>query len=69
TIFRNTKIGPNSGFVAEIREGEVVVIETFDDGFGNVIKEPKILTMKKNFPANQQDKLGNLKDSGGQNEN
>jgi type IV pilus assembly protein PilP len=68
TIFRNTKIGTNSGFVAEIREGEVVVIETFDDGFGNVIKEPKILTMKKNFPLGQQDSVGNLKDTGSQND-
>jgi type IV pilus assembly protein PilP len=68
TIFRNTKIGTNSGFVADIREGEIVVIETFDDGFGNVVKEPKVISMKKNFPLSNQDKLGNLKETGGQND-
>lgn len=69
TVFRNTKIGTNSGVVAEIREGEVVVVETFDDGFGNVVKEPKVITMKKNFPKNDKDQMGNLKDTGGQNAN
>ena len=47
TIFKRTNIGPNNGIVAEIREGEVIVIETFDDGFGNVVKEVKPLRLNK----------------------
>jgi type IV pilus assembly protein PilP len=33
TIFKRTNVGVNNGIVAEIREGEVIVVETFDDGF------------------------------------
>jgi type IV pilus assembly protein PilP len=47
TIFKRTNIGPNNGIVAEIREGEVIVIETFDDGFGNIVKEVKPLRLNK----------------------
>lgn len=46
TVVKNTKIGRNEGFVAAIREGEVVVIETkYEDG--NAIKEPRVLELKK----------------------
>lgn len=65
TVFKKTKIGINRGVVVEIREGEVVVIEVFDDGFGNVVKEPKVLTLNKVAPAPKVDANGNLKNSGG----
>lgn len=47
TIFKKTNIGSNNGVVAEIREGEVIVVETFDDGFGNIVKEIKPLRLSK----------------------
>ena len=47
TIFKRTNIGANNGIVAEIREGEVIVVETFDDGFGNIVKEIKPLRLNK----------------------
>jgi type IV pilus assembly protein PilP len=45
-IGKNTKIGRNAGYVAAIREGEVVVVETVDTE-GVVTKEVKILELKK----------------------
>jgi len=47
TIFRKTKLGGNSGVVVDIREGEVIVVESFDDGFGNIIKEVRPLRLSK----------------------
>lgn len=47
TIFKRTNLGVNNGIVAEIREGEVIVVETFDDGFGNIVKEIKPLRLNK----------------------
>lgn len=46
TIQRNTRIGRNEGVVVDIRESEVIVVEKFDDGFGNIVKEARTLTMK-----------------------
>lgn len=46
TVIKNTLIGRNEGYVATIREGEIVVIETrYDDG--KPIREPRILEFKK----------------------
>ena len=46
TVIRNTKIGRNEGFVAAIREGEIVVIETvYIDG--NPKKETKIMEFRR----------------------
>lgn len=45
-IVKNTRIGRNEGYVAAIREGEVVVIETFYDE-GNGTKQSAILSLKK----------------------
>ncbi|MNJ92474.1 Pilus assembly protein, PilP [compost metagenome] len=46
TIIKNSKIGRSEGFVAAIREGEVVVIETqYTDG--EPIKETRVLEFKK----------------------
>lgn len=47
TIVKNTKLGRNSGYVAAIREGEVVVIESIDDESGKVIKRTRVLEFKK----------------------
>lgn len=47
TIFRKTKLGGNSGVVVDIREGEVIVVESFDDGFGNIVKEVRALRLSK----------------------
>lgn len=46
TLVRNTKVGRYNGYVAAIREGEVVVIETIEDE-GRQIKRTKILEFKK----------------------
>lgn len=46
TVTKNSKIGRSEGFVAAIREGEVVVLETrYDDG--KSIKESRVLELKK----------------------
>lgn len=46
TVTKNSKMGRNEGFVAVIREGELVVIETrFEEG--NAVKEPRVLELKK----------------------
>ncbi len=45
-VTKNSKVGRNEGFVATIREGEVVVIETkYDEG--KAIKEPRVMEFKK----------------------
>lgn len=46
TLVKNTKLGRNNGYVAVIREGEVVVIETVDED-GKSFKRTKILEFKK----------------------
>jgi len=45
-IGKSTKIGRNAGFVATIREGEVVVVESIENE-GVLTKEVKILELKK----------------------
>lgn len=46
TVIKNSKIGRSEGFVAAIREGEVVVVETkYDDG--KSVKETRVLELKK----------------------
>ncbi|MFN8791036.1 MAG: pilus assembly protein PilP [Bdellovibrionales bacterium] len=46
TIFKNNRIGRNDGIVVDIREGEVVIVEKFDDGLGNIVREPKVMQMR-----------------------
>lgn len=46
TVVKNSKIGRSEGFVAAIREGEVVVVETkYDDG--KSLKETRVMELKK----------------------
>jgi type IV pilus assembly protein PilP len=46
TVVKNTRIGRNEGYVAAIREGEIVVIETrYDDG--KPVREPRVLEFRK----------------------
>lgn len=46
TVTKNSKIGRNEGFVAAIREGEVVVVETkYEDG--KSAKETRVMELKK----------------------
>lgn len=46
TVTKNSKIGRSEGFVAAIREGEVVVVETkYDDG--KSVKETRVLELRK----------------------
>lgn len=46
TIVKNSKIGRNEGYVAVIREGEIVVVETiYEDG--KPIKTPRLVEFKK----------------------
>lgn len=46
TIVKNTKLGRNNGFVAMIREGEIIVIETFEED-GKSFKRSKVLEFKR----------------------
>lgn len=46
SVFVGQRIGKNEGYIAEIREGEVVVFELFDLN-GKIIKEPFILCIDK----------------------
>lgn len=46
TLVRNTKVGRNNGYVAAIREGEIVVIETVEEE-GRAIKRTKVLELKR----------------------
>ena len=46
TVVKNTKIGRNNGYVAAIREGEVVVVETLEED-GKSYKRTKVLEFKK----------------------
>jgi type IV pilus assembly protein PilP len=46
TVIKNSKIGRNEGFVAVIREGEVVVVETlYEDG--KVLKDTRVMELTK----------------------
>nr|BFD65894.1 hypothetical protein HAGR004_09160 [Bdellovibrio sp. HAGR004] len=45
-VTKNSKVGRSEGFVATIREGEVVVMETkYEDG--KAFKEPRVMELKK----------------------
>ncbi|UXR64639.1 pilus assembly protein PilP [Bdellovibrio bacteriovorus] len=45
-VTKNSKVGRSEGFVATIREGEVVVVETkYEDG--KAFKEPRVMELKK----------------------
>lgn len=46
TLVKNTKVGRNNGYVAAIREGEVVVIEAFEDG-ERIVKRTRLLEFRK----------------------
>lgn len=46
TLVKNTKVGRNNGYVAAIREGEVVVIEAFEDG-ERIVKRTRLMEFKK----------------------
>lgn len=43
---KGQRIGKNEGFIAEIREGEIVVVELFDLN-GKTVKEPVVLPIRK----------------------
>ncbi|MEN0058245.1 MAG: pilus assembly protein PilP [Bdellovibrio sp.] len=46
TVLRNSKIGRNEGFVAAIREGEIVIVETrYDEG--KPLKETRVMEFRK----------------------
>lgn len=46
TVVKNSKIGRNEGFVAAIREGEIVIVETkYDDGKPS--RETRVMEFKK----------------------
>ncbi len=45
-MIKGQKIGKNEGFIAEIREGEIVVVELYDMN-GKVIKESVVVPIKK----------------------
>lgn len=47
TLVKNTKLGRNNGYVAAIREGEVVVVETVDEEGGNRSKRTRTLEFRK----------------------
>lgn len=44
-VNRRTKIGRNNGYVAAIREGEIVIIETFEEA-GIVNQQPKVIRLQ-----------------------
>lgn len=46
TLVKHTKIGRNNGYVAAIREGEVVVIEAFEDG-ERIVKKTRVMEFRK----------------------
>lgn len=50
-LFKNMRIGRNDGVVVDIREGEIVIVEKFDDGFGNIVREARILEMNSPEPS------------------
>ncbi len=50
-LFKNMRIGRNDGVVVDIREGEIVIVEKFDDGFGNTVREARVLEIKPVDPS------------------
>jgi type IV pilus assembly protein PilP len=54
-LFKNMRVGRNDGVVVDIREGELVIVEKFDDGFGNTVREARVLEMNQ---SDQQSAAG-----------
>lgn len=46
SVVKGQRIGKNEGYIAEIREGEIVVLELFDLN-GKIIKEPYVMCIDK----------------------
>ncbi len=46
SVAKGQRIGKNDGFIAEIREGEIVVVELFDLN-GKIVKESVVIPIKK----------------------
>ncbi len=46
SVVKGQRIGKNEGYIAEIREGEIVVVELFDLN-GKIIKEPFVMCIDK----------------------
>jgi type IV pilus assembly protein PilP len=46
SVSKGQRVGKNEGFIAEIREGEVVIVELFDLN-GKIVKESFVLPIKK----------------------
>lgn len=46
SVMKGQRVGKNEGYIAEIREGEVVVVELFDLN-GKIIKEPYVMCIDK----------------------
>lgn len=46
SVVKGQRIGKNEGYIAEIREGEVVVVELFDLN-GKIVKEPYVMCIDK----------------------
>lgn len=46
-VFENSKIGNNNGYVAAIREGEVVIVESRRDTDGRIQYETQVLKLRK----------------------
>lgn len=46
SVIKGQRIGKNEGYIAEIREGEIVVLELFDLN-GKIIKEPYVMCIDK----------------------
>lgn len=46
SVVKGQRIGKNEGYVAEIREGEIVVIELYDLN-GKIVKEPYVMCIDK----------------------
>lgn len=47
TIGKDERIGRNNGYVAAIREGEVVVVETFKRREGETLYTPRVIRMER----------------------
>ena len=47
----NDKIGNSNGYVAKIREGEIIVVETVTTDDGRMVQQTRILKISKQPPA------------------
>jgi len=46
SVIKGQRIGTNEGYIAEIREGEIVIVELFDLN-GKIVKEPFVMCIDK----------------------